>query len=39
MSLRKFYVLYSLTQKLTPTIYKTKVTVSRYARVNKSLKY
>ncbi len=39
MSHKKFYVLYSLRQKLTPTIYKTKVTVTRYTRINKELNY
>lgn len=37
--MKKFFVLYSLKQKLTPTLYKTKLTVSKHASTNQSLKF
>ncbi len=39
MSMKKFFVLYSLKQKLTPVLYKTKITVAKHANSNKTLKY
>ncbi len=37
--MKKFFVLYSLQQKLTPTLYQTKTTVSKHISTNKSLKF
>lgn len=37
--MKKFFVLYSLKQKLTPTLYKTKITVNKHIGVNKALRF
>ncbi len=37
--MKQFFVIYSLKQKLSPTLYKTKKTVTKHTTVNKSLKF
>lgn len=37
--MKKFFVLYSLKQKITPTLYKTKLTVNKHVKANKELRF